>query len=126
MPSSPDQTVTRLPGDPGPLGWLRFAYGFRLPDKNVHWVRHELTDAGWRSRTVIRHLAVMVPVCVVLVALLAIFLPAPLWVSAMMVVLILTGSVLTVALYADDLRAARLRQHGLPVPTDPDLGRPTH
>lgn len=118
--------MTRLPGDPGPLGWLRFAYGFRLPDKNVHWVRHELTDAGWRSRTVIRHLAVMVPVCVVLVALLAIFLPAPLWVSAMMVVLILTGSVLTVALYADDLRAARLRQHGLPVPTDPDLGRPTH
>jgi hypothetical protein len=126
MPPSPERTVTRLPGDPGPLGWLRFAYGFRLPDQNVHWVRHELTDAGWRSRTVIRHLTVIVPVCVVLVALLAIFLPAPLWVSAMMVALILTGSVLTVALYADDLRAARLRQHGLPVPSDPDLGRPTH
>ena len=38
--------MTRLPGDPGPLGWLRFAYGFRLPAENVHWVRHELTDAG--------------------------------------------------------------------------------
>ena len=35
-------------------------------------------------------------------------------------------SVLTVATYADDIRAARLRQHGLPVPKDPDLGRPTH
>jgi hypothetical protein len=44
----------------------------------------------------------------------------------MMVALILTGSVLTVAVYADDLRAARLRQHGLPVPSDPDLGHPTH
>ena len=44
----------------GPLGWLRFAYGFRLPAENVHWVRHELTDAGWRGRTVLRHLAVIV------------------------------------------------------------------
>jgi Family of unknown function (DUF5313) len=92
----------------------------------VHWVRHELTDAGWRWRTVMRHLAVIIPVCVVLVVMLAIFLPTPLWVSAMMVALILSGSVLTVALYADDIRASRLRQHGLPVPTDPDLGRPAH
>ena len=36
-----------------------------------------------------------------------------------MVVIILSGSVLTVATYADDIRAARLRQHGLPVPKDP-------
>jgi Family of unknown function (DUF5313) len=118
--------VTRLPGDPGPLRWLGFAFGFRLPDASVHWVRHELTDAGWRWRTVVRHLVVIIPVCAILVVLLAIFLPAPLWVSVMMVALILSGSVLTVAFYADDIRAARLRQHGLPVPTDPDLGRPTH
>jgi hypothetical protein len=119
-------SMTRLPGDPGPIGWLRFAYGFRLPPASVHWVRHELTDAGWRWRTVVRHLAVIIPVCAVLVVVLAIFLPTPLWVSVMMVALILSGSVLTVALYADDIRAARLRQHGLPVPSDPDLGRPTH
>ena len=116
----------RLPGDPGPLGWLRFAFGFRLPEKNIHWVRHELTDAGWRWRTVVRHLVVIIPVCAVLVLVLAVFLPAPVWVSVMMVVLILLGSVSTVALYADDIRAARLRQHGLPVPKDPDLGRPAH
>jgi hypothetical protein len=118
--------MTRLPGDPGPLRWLGFAFGFRLPDASVHWVRHELTDAGWRWRTVVRHHGVIIPVCAILVVLLAIFLPAPLWVSVMMVALILSGSVLTVAFYADDIRAARLRQHGLPVPADPDLGRPTH
>jgi hypothetical protein len=118
--------VTSLPGDPGLLGWLRFAMGFRLPPENVHWVRHELTDAGWRWRTVLRHLVVILPVCAVVVVLLEAFLPAPLWVSGMMVVLILAGSVATVATYADDIRAARLRQHGLPVPSDPDLGRPTH
>jgi hypothetical protein len=118
--------VTSLPGDPGLLGWLRFAMGFRLPPENVHWVRHELTDAGWRWRTVLRHLVVILPVCAVVVVLLEEFLPAPLWVIGMMVVLILAGSVASVATYADDIRAARLRQHGLPVPSDPDLGRPTH
>jgi hypothetical protein len=25
--------MTRLPGDPGPIGWLRFAAGFRLPPR---------------------------------------------------------------------------------------------
>jgi protein-S-isoprenylcysteine O-methyltransferase Ste14 len=97
-----------------------------MPPANIHWVRHELTDAGWRWRTVLRHLVVIVPACAVLVAVFAELLPAPAWVSVMMVVLILSGSVLTVAAYADDLRAARLRQHGLPVPSDPDLGHPTH
>ena len=118
--------MSRLPGDPGPLRWLRFALGFRLPPENVHWVRHELTDAGWRWRTVLRHLVVILPICAVIVVMLQEFLPAPAWVSVMMVVLILSGSVLTVATYADDIRAARLRQHGLPVPKDPDLGRPAH
>ena len=118
--------MTRLEGDPGPLGWLRFAYGFRLPADNVHWVRHELTDAGWRGRTVLRHLVVILPICAILVIVLAVLLPTPLWVSLTMVALILCGSTFTVAAYADDIRATRLRQHGLPVPNDPDLGRPAH
>lgn len=118
--------MTRLPGDPGPLGWLRFTWGFRLPAENVHWVRHQLTDPGWRARTVLRHLVVIIPVCIILVVVLGVLLPAPLWVSLTMVALILCGSVFTVTLYADDIRAARLRQHDLPVPSDPDLGHPTH
>jgi hypothetical protein len=44
----------------------------------------------------------------------------------MMVALILAGSLFSVFFYADDIRAARLRQHGLPVPSDRDLGRPAH
>ena len=118
--------MTRLPGDPGPLGWLRFAFGFRLPAQNVHWVRHQLTDPGWRLRTVLRHLAIIIPICVVLVVLLTTLLPAPLWLGLMMTALILAGSVFTVAAYADDIRASRLRQHGLDVPDDPDLGHPAH
>lgn len=121
-----DRTVTRLAGDPGPFRWLWFAYGFRLPSQNLHWVRHELTDAGWRWRTVVRHLAVIIPVCAVVVVVLAAFVPSAAWMSVWMVALILCGSLFTVGFYADDIRAARLRQHGLPVPADPDLGRPTH
>jgi Family of unknown function (DUF5313) len=118
--------MARLPGDPGFGRWLLFAIGFRLPPDNRDWVRHELTDAGWRGRTVVRHLAVIVPVCVILAVLLLTLLPAPAWLAIMMIALILSGSVFSVAAYADDIRATRLRQHGLDVPDDPDLGRPTH
>jgi hypothetical protein len=118
--------MTRLAGDPGALRWLRFSVGFRLPAENRDWVRHELTDAGWRFRTVLRHLAVIIPVCIVVVVLLATLLPAPGWLALTTVALILCGSVFSVAAYADDIRASRLRQHGLDGPDDPDLGRPSH
>lgn len=118
--------MARLPGDPGAGRWLLFAIGFRLPPRNIDWVRHELTDAGWRSRTVLRHLAVIIPVCVILAVIAAVLLPAPLWLILMSIALILSGSVFSVAAYADDLRASRLRQHGLEAPDDPDLGRPAH
>ena len=118
--------MARLAGDPGVLRWLSFAIGFRLPAENVDWVRHELTDDGWRARTVVRHLAVIVPICMVLAVLLLTLLPAPAWLGVMMIALILCGSLFTVAAYADDIRASRLRQHGLDVPDDPDLGHPAH
>ena len=118
--------MPRLPGDPGPVRWMRFALGFRLPAENVDWVRHELTDAGWRGRTMLRHLAVVVPACGILAAVLLTVVPAPAWLAVAMVGLVLAGSMFTVAAYADDIRASRLRQHGLAVPDDPDLGHPAH
>jgi hypothetical protein len=118
--------MARLPGDPGVVRWLRFAVGFRLPEENLDWVRHDLTDAGWRGRTVVRHLAVIIPICAVLAVVASLLVPAPIWLIMMTIALILSGSVFSVAAYADDLRASRLRQHGLQVPNDPDLGHPTH
>ncbi len=118
--------MARLAGDPGIGRWLQFAVGFRLPQENLDWVRHELTDAGWRGRTIIRHLAVILPICAVVAVVLLTLIPASPWLAVAMVALILSGSVFTVAAYADDIRASRLRQHGLEVPDDPDLGHPTH
>jgi len=110
-----------LPGDPSVAGWLLFAIGFRLPPENREWVRHELTDAGWRGRTVRRLLVLMVPVCAALA-----FLPGPLWLRVAVPGFAFIASVGTVLISADDIRAARLKQHDLKVPDDPDLGHPPH
>ncbi len=73
-----------------------------------------------------RHLAIIIPICVIVAVVLLVWLPAPTWLAVMMIALILAGSIFTVIAYADDIRATRLRQHGLKAPDDPDLGRPAH
>ncbi len=113
--------MPQLPGDPSIAGWLLFAIGFRLPPKNQEWVRHELTDAGWRGRTIRRLLVLMVPICIALA-----FLPGPPWLRIAVPLFALVASIGTVAISAADIRAARLHQHGLQVPDDPDIGRPAH
>jgi Family of unknown function (DUF5313) len=113
--------VSRLPGDPGLGRQALFALGARLPERNRAWVRHELTDAGWRGRLTVRHLLAMLPIAAVLA-----FLPGPVGIRIAVPALFLICSVGIVAMYADDIRVSRLRRHGLTPPDDPDLGRPAH
>jgi hypothetical protein len=113
--------MAQIPGDPSFGRWLLFAIGFRLPPENREWVRHELTDYGWRVRTIRRLLVIVIPVCVALS-----FLPGPIWLRVAVPAFMLIASVGTVLISADDVRAARLRQHDLDVPDDVDLGRPPH
>lgn len=113
--------MTRLPGDPSAGAKILFALGARLPDRNREWVRHELTDAGWRGRLTFRQLLVTLPVAAAFAAL-----PGALWIHFMVPALFLVCSVGIVAMYADDIRVSRLRRHGLEAPNDPDLGRPSH
>jgi len=113
--------MTRLPGDPGLGRQALFALGGRLPERNREWVRHELTDAGWRGRLVTRHLIMMLPLCAVLA-----LLPGAPWIRIAVPALFLICSVGIVAMYADDIRVSRLRRHDLEAPNDPDLGRPSH
>ena len=111
--------MSRLPGDPGVGRQALFALGARLPDRNREWVRHELTDADWRGRLIVRHLIVTLPFTAALA-----LLPGALWIRIAVPALFLICSVGIVALYADDIRVSRLRRHGLEAPDDPDLGRP--
>ena len=113
--------MSRLPGDPGPGRQVLFALGARLPDRNREWVRHELTDADWRGRLIVRHLIVTLPFTATLA-----LLPGALWIRIAVPALFLICSVGVVALYADDIRVSRLRRHGIKAPDDPDLGRPSH
>lgn len=103
--------MARLPGDPGPWRLIRYALGFRLPPANRAWVRHDLTDAGWRGRIMVRHLALMSPICAGLA-----LLPGQWWLRLMVAGLALLASTFTVAVSAADLRDARLRQHGMRPP----------
>ena len=113
--------MARLPGDPSAGRKVLFALGVRLPDKNKEWVRHELTDAGWRGRLTLRHLVVMLPFAAALAAF-----PGALWIHIAVPALFLICSVGVVAMYSDDIRVSRMRRNGLEPPNDPDLGRPSH
>jgi Family of unknown function (DUF5313) len=68
-----------------------------------------------------RHLVLMVPLCVVLG-----LLPAEWGIRVAVGAFALLSSTFVVAINAGDIRQARLRQHGLPVPDDPERGRPPH
>ena len=97
--------------NPGPLRRIVYALGCRLPVEYRDWVRHDLTDAGWRGRMVGRHVLTLTPVC-----LAATPLPGEWWIRAMSAALVLIGGVFTVAISADELRRSRLFRHGI----DPD------
>lgn len=114
--------MPRLAGDPGYGRQLLFALGFRLPTRYLDWLRHDLTDAGWRGRMVTRHLVAMLPIAIVL----GFVLPGPVWLHIAVPGLFLLTSVGMIAMYGSEIRVARMRRHGLEPPDDPDLGRPSH
>ncbi|MEN3360106.1 MAG: hypothetical protein V7637_4088 [Mycobacteriales bacterium] len=95
--------------------WLRYAFGGRLPASLHEWVRHDLTDADWRWREVLRVLVqCAVPVVVILL------LPVDLELRVLMVALVVFGALFVAGAYGDELRDRRLRQHGLPPANPPD------
>jgi hypothetical protein len=89
--------------------WLRYALGGRLPEPLHDWVRHDLTDADWRWRHLLRVLVqAAVPIVVILV------LPIPFGLKVGMVGLLLIGALSVGLAYGDELRDRRFRQHGMP------------
>jgi len=99
---------------PSILQWLRYALGGRLPESLHGWVRHDLTDADWRWRQIVR---VLVQAGIPIVVIMA--LPLPIVLRTLMSVLILLGALSVGAAYGDELRDRRFRQHGLTPPASP-------
>ncbi len=95
--------------------WLGYAFGARLPAGLTEWVRHDLTDADWRWRELLRVLVQCAAPAVILF-----LLPAQLEIRVLTAGLVLAGALFTAAAYAENLRDRRLRQHGLSPPGQPE------
>ena len=51
---------------PGPLLWLRYAYGGALPERYREWVLHDVTAPTWVLRHVVRSIVQFLPFAIVL------------------------------------------------------------
>lgn len=101
---------------PHPFQWLRYAFGLRLPAELSDWVRHDLTDADWRVREIVRvAIQCAIPVGIIM------FLPGPWTIRVFTASLLVVGAMFVVTAYGEELRDRRLHQHGIDVPA-PDEG----
>lgn len=74
-------TLLASPRCPGPVRWLWYAAGGRLPMRYREWVLYDVTCRTWPLRHLARLLTQLVPVAAVLLVL----IPGPLWVRVMAV-----------------------------------------
>jgi hypothetical protein len=58
-----DETADRV--RPGPLLWIRYAYGAGLPPRYRTWVLHDVTAPTWVLRHVVRGLVQFLPFAIV-------------------------------------------------------------
>ncbi len=91
---------------PGPVRWLLYAYGRRLPPRYAQWVLHDLTCRTW----FVRHLARGLAECLPALALLA--FPASVSIHVMMVGIVVFGMSFYCMAFAWETRDRRLYQHG--------------
>lgn len=54
---------------PDPFGWVRYAFGAGLPERNRAWVLHDVTARTWFLRHLARGVVQIVPVAVLLYVL---------------------------------------------------------
>ncbi|WP_307868487.1 DUF5313 family protein [Umezawaea beigongshangensis] len=62
---------------PGPVRWVWYAFGGRLPVRHRDWVHHDLTTRTWFARFLLRSLVQVTPLVVVIALGLALGLGAP-------------------------------------------------
>jgi hypothetical protein len=106
---------------PGPVQWVRYAFGGRLPDRYREWVLHDATTSTWLWRYGARVVVQALPWLVVAFVLLVLFTPVPFWVVAAALAVALVFSLFFTMTSADELTEARLVKHGF----SPGTGKAT-
>lgn len=94
---------------PGPIRWIGYAFGRRLPDSMREWVRRDLTGKHAAARHVLRGLVPFTP----LYAAFLLF-PGELWLRGAMVLLALLLALFYTVAFMPMNRAHRLAKHGFP------------
>lgn len=103
---------------PPPWRWMLYAMGFRLPAKYDEWVFSDLTRPGWLMRELVRIETLALPFMIG-----CLFLPGPLSLRLCTAFFFLVGPPFVAAMYSNEWREYRLRQHELLPPQLP-YGKP--
>lgn len=99
---------------PGPLRWLRYVYGGRLPDRYREWVLHDATAKTWLLRFTFRICVEALPWLIAAFLVLTLLTPIPVpAILAALLMSLLMSMFLTVT-SADELAEVRLTKHGFP------------
>jgi hypothetical protein len=100
------QHADRVSPRPGPLRWVAYAFGARLPVAYADWVLHDLTAKTWVLRQLARTAVQCIPA-----ALLAL-LPGPGWLRVALPLFVLFSALFMAAIFSPMFREKRLYQHG--------------
>ena len=98
---------------PGPLQWIRYAFGAALPPQYWDWVFADTTGPTWGFRHLLRALLQMTPIALPLL----VFVPGPFWIRGLAVLGGVLMGVLFSLAYMDETTEHRLVKAGFPAGT---------
>ena len=110
---------------PGPLNWIRYTFGGRLPDRYRDWVLHDTTSRSWLWRFALRVFVETLPWLVLGFLVLTLLTPLPAGLVVGALALALVTSLYFTVTSADELTEVRLVKHGFPAGTGKDTRRRT-
>jgi hypothetical protein len=93
---------------PGPLLWLKYAFGGSLPPEYADWVLHDTTTGTW----VLRHVARVLVVIALPVAAILIWLPAGIGLRVLTAFVCAACAVLLTTILSNDMTERRAHRAG--------------
>jgi Family of unknown function (DUF5313) len=105
---SPRAPRAQQPQRPGPLRWLRYAFGGSLPAEYDQWVLYDTTGRTWVLRHLARALVQLTPFVVVVLT----FVPGPFWIRTVAAVAATAMAVLFCFAYMVETTDRRLTKAG--------------